>query len=500
MTTSLAERFDALQEKELTLIEQDSDNIQAQIEYWRVQRQLNVLLHYARKNNHTTLGAHRVPTLAASEAAAKFAIKMELLLTSLAKSPFGGESWTMQDCSQAVFEASPKDTFKKGGHSFLVYYDKTSTNSYPYVAWARVYTQNENDEWSVSASTVTGTGIFFVNADGDEVQYEDFVKDARRLSQTGTWQVRYKQQVISGSSSGSGTPGSPARKRKAQQPPTRSQKQRREGQEGPQRRGRPRTLRARGSLGGSSSSSGPRTRARGAKGKAREAQGAGGRQGGEGEEEGEGQTGSRGPGERDSQEGEGRKAGESGGEGGGRRGGGGGGGRRGQRGQPRAAAGRRYRRRRGRGPTSTTQTPRATSTPLASQSPAGSRTPTRGRSRRESSLPPVPTPGEVGRRSTTVGPGSRSRLERLLAEARDPPTLLVRGPPNTLKCWRNRATLRYAGYYSAFSSVFKWAVGGAAGSRMLIAFSTAEQRDQFVGLAHFPKGTTNSPGDIYGPL
>lgn len=109
-----------------------------------------------------------------------------------------------------------------------------------------------------------------------------------------------------------------------------------------------------------------------------------------------------------------------------------------------------------------------------------------------------PTASEVGGSHRSVVRSGLSRLERLQAEARDPLVIILRGPPNTLKCWRYRCNSKLNACFEYMSTVFRWVTNNAnlQGSRVLITFKSQSQRDQFIKLAHFPSGTTYSFGNL----
>lgn len=113
-----------------------------------------------------------------------------------------------------------------------------------------------------------------------------------------------------------------------------------------------------------------------------------------------------------------------------------------------------------------------------------------------------PSPEEVGRRPETVGRVTgRGRLSRLIAEARDPPVLLCKGVPNTLKCWRHRLQERYGHTFSHVSTVWSWVESGKTKSRvgrqrMLIAFETVQQRTQFLAHVKVPSSVDVSLGNL----
>ncbi|AWK28195.1 E8/E2 protein [Human papillomavirus type 219] len=108
-----------------------------------------------------------------------------------------------------------------------------------------------------------------------------------------------------------------------------------------------------------------------------------------------------------------------------------------------------------------------------------------------------PTAGQVGERHTTVQTTGLTRLGRLIEEARDPPVIIVKGSSNQLKCWRFRFQHKCGHLYNTCSSVFKWIDDtNNAGSRMLIAFSSTKQRQQFINCVKFPRGTSYSFGAL----
>lgn len=106
----------------------------------------------------------------------------------------------------------------------------------------------------------------------------------------------------------------------------------------------------------------------------------------------------------------------------------------------------------------------------------------------------------MGKSLQSVSTRNTGRLGRLLDEALDPPVILVRGEPNTLKCFRNRAKLKYAGLYKAFSTAWSWVAGDGTErlgrSRMLISFFSFEQRKDFDKTVKYPKGVDRSFGSF----
>ncbi|ATQ38171.1 E2 [Gammapapillomavirus sp.] len=118
----------------------------------------------------------------------------------------------------------------------------------------------------------------------------------------------------------------------------------------------------------------------------------------------------------------------------------------------------------------------------------------RRRTKRLREVPGFGVPAsEVGRRPTTVPTRGLRRIERLAAEARDPPIIIVKGGANNLKCFRNRH--KNSSLFDRMSTVFRWA-GDSFGNRMLISFISLEQRSMFLNLVHLPKDCTYSLGSL----
>lgn len=115
-----------------------------------------------------------------------------------------------------------------------------------------------------------------------------------------------------------------------------------------------------------------------------------------------------------------------------------------------------------------------------------------------SSVTDSPTAAEVGSSHRSVVRSGLSRLERLQREARDPLVIIVRGPPNKLKCWRYRCNSKLKPSFKYMTTVFKWVTNDytLSGSRVLVSFDSMEQRELFVKTTHFPKDTTYSYGSL----
>ena len=123
----------------------------------------------------------------------------------------------------------------------------------------------------------------------------------------------------------------------------------------------------------------------------------------------------------------------------------------------------------------------------------------RRRERRITTGSSYPSPDEVGRRHRLVEGQNLSRLRRLQEEARDPYVLLLKGPANTLKCYRNRCKGKYSSLFLSISTVFSWVGDGVERlgvPRMLIAFKSSTQRQLFLKSVLLPKGTQYSFGNL----
>lgn len=122
----------------------------------------------------------------------------------------------------------------------------------------------------------------------------------------------------------------------------------------------------------------------------------------------------------------------------------------------------------------------------------------RGRAARLS----APTPEEVGRSTHTVESANRGRLERLLAESRDPPFIGLKGQVNSLKCTRYRYKQQYSRFFDKISTTWQWTVGDGPDrvgeGRILIVFRDARQRQDFLKSVPIPKSVTLFTGNAVG--
>lgn len=154
-------------------------------------------MYYCRKEGFKSLGLQTLPTLQVSEYNSKIAIKMVLLLQSLAKSQYGSEQWTLSDTSTEIVLTPPKNTFKKQGFQVEVYYDGDTTNANLYTQWEHIYYQDLNDEWHKVPGDVDHNGLSYTDKTGEKRYFLLFSEDAEKYSRTGLWTVRYKNTTIS---------------------------------------------------------------------------------------------------------------------------------------------------------------------------------------------------------------------------------------------------------------------------------------------------------------
>lgn len=109
-----------------------------------------------------------------------------------------------------------------------------------------------------------------------------------------------------------------------------------------------------------------------------------------------------------------------------------------------------------------------------------------------------PTAGEVGTSRRLVTETGLSRLARLQKEARDPPVLIVKGPANTLKCFRYRCYTKVHKPFTQISTVWHWVCNDQqmASGRILVAFDTVKQRELFLDTITIPKGSSYDFGTL----
>lgn len=397
--STLTDRFDAVQEQILSLIEKGSTHLADHVKYWDLIRREGVLQYYARKNNISRLGLHQVPSQLGAENKAKKAIQMGLLLRSLQESPYGTEPWTVSETSLELFEQTdPERTFKKGGRTIEVWYDNDPENSVAYTLWRFIYVQDENGQWHRCHGGVDYWGLYYTEVSGGKTYYEEFFEDADRYGQTSTWTVKDKNCDISAPVTSSGKSSEDIfpqakRRRRDSADITQTTVGPEDSQETPQPRSSERSS-------GTPHTGGRRGRS--------ESTPTGGRRGGEPRE----------------------------------------------------------------------------------YSPA------------ESPITCGPASPETGRRSQGVPRNTTGRIERVHFENRDPPVLLLTGPANSLKCWRNRVRHRPYKLYTRISTCFSWVTddGATGGSeqRLMIAFKDRVQRELFLKNVTIPRGSRCYKGTLDG--
>ncbi|ADW41703.1 E2 [Colobus guereza papillomavirus 1] len=193
---TLASRLDALQETLLVLYETDSSKLEDQITHWKNVRLENVMLYKARESGLTRIGHQVVPVLGVAKAKACKAIEIQLALQTLQNSPYACEPWTLRDTSQEIWEAPPKQCWKKRGYTVEVRFDGDEEKAMCYTAWRDIYVQNfADDTWVKHAGKVDHAGLYFVH-EGIRVDYVKFAKEAVTYGNQGTWSVYVGGQLI----------------------------------------------------------------------------------------------------------------------------------------------------------------------------------------------------------------------------------------------------------------------------------------------------------------
>lgn len=488
---NLSERFNVLQDQLMNIYESAAETLESQIEHWQILRKEAVLLYFARRKGVTRIGYQPVPTLAVSEAKAKEAIGMVLQLQSLQKSEYGTEPWSLVDTSAETYRSAPENYFKKGPMPIEVIYDKDADNANLYTMWKFVYYVDEDDNWHKSESGVNHTGLYFMQGNFRHY-YVLFADDARKYSATGHWEVKVNKETVFTPVTSSTPPDSPggqrdpntssktpttttdsasrlsptASREQSQQTNTKGRRYERRPSSRTRRQTQTRQKRSR-----STSKSRSRSRSRSLSSNRRS------------------RSKSR------------RKASTTRGRG---------------RGSPTATSDQ------------SSRSPSATSSTTSLRSRGSSRV---GRSRGERSRvgrsrgrgkrsreSPSPTNTKRSRRQSgssrlhgvsadavgtsvhTVSGRNTGRLGRLLEEALDPPVILVRGEPNTLRSFRNRAKHMYRGLFSSFSTAWSWVAGDGierlGRTRMLISFVSFNQRKHFDDTVRYPKGVDRSFGSF----
>lgn len=430
-----------MQEQILDLYESNSKKLEDHIRYWNLERQEHVLQYYARREGLSRLGMQPLPALHISEARAKAAIEMELILESLNKTPYGREDWTLQEVSREKFLTDPPYTFKKGALNVEVSYGDHPTDYMPYVLWNDIYYQNEEGRWFKVAGQVDYEGLYFTQG-GHKNYWVRFRDDAAQFGNfTERWVVRNRNTNITSSAPSASSQGSQGAVGGLSSKKTISSNSSRDSAEASAEateRGRKRRLPETpgpSARRGRRSSSAPRASSTPQPGRRVSTLASG-----QGEQ-------------RDPLRLRNQRRGGLRGRGGGL----------------------------GRGSHQTRRSPRGHQ-PESSSSTENS---------------PVP-PEQVGRRHQTPERGAHTRLEKLIADARDPPVIVLRGPPNVVKCYRYRVNNTHGDLFDAISSTFTWVNKRHRSSegRILIAFKSEGQRSVFVNTVKIPNKITWSYGQL----
>lgn len=502
---ALNERFSALQDQLMNIYEAAKSTLDAQIDHWQHLRKEAVLLFVARQKGILRLGYQPVPPQAVSESKAKNAIMMVLQLESLKKSQFAEEPWTLVDTSLETYKNAPENTFKKGPINVEVMYDKDPDNTNLYTMWKYIYYLDAEEEWQKAESGANHTGIYYMHGSFRHY-YVLFADDAPRFSRTGHWEVIINKDTVFAPVTSSTPPESPGQSQGRQPPdkgtgitttdaatnrsprasptttavterpqkrrygrkdssPTATPKKRSTRQTWQRRRPRSRSLRTkkrRQTRSRSTSSKASKNRRRRSSSSSSNSSSCSRRSSSRRRRRTRSRSASR----------------------------------------TKSPASRT--RSRTRSPTSKAKSPgRRAGGRSSRRSTSSSTSPSKRRKRARDRGPSYNrgiSPGDVGKSVQTVSGRHKGRLGRLLAEAHDPPVILVKGDPNTLKCFRNRSKTKYRDLIKAVSTTWSWVstdgcdrIGRA---RMLFSFASYEQRNIFDNKVTYPKNVERTFGNF----
>ena len=466
---NLSERFNALQDQLMNIYETAKNTLEAQIEHWMLLRREAAMLYVARQKGFLRLGYQPVPPQAVSETKAKEAIMMMLQLQSLQQSKYKDEPWTLVDTSLETYKNQPENTFKKRPLNVEVMYDNDPTNTNLYTMWRDVYYLDADDQWQKTESGVNHIGIYYKQGTFKNY-YILFADDAPRFSSKGEWEVIVNKDTVFAPVTSSTPPESPGSRQQTSGQSTgdtatadsetnrsttrQQQTQKRKGfgrkdsspttTSAAQKRNREESERRRSR----SRSVRPQKRSR-IRSRSRSTS----------------SRGSRGSHRRK------RKRSTQ----------------RGRGGRSRSTSrGRTLRRRASRGSSSSSSPERRT---RATERARGKSPYSRGVS-----------PSDVGATVQTVSGRHKGRLGRLLAEAHDPPVILVKGDPNVLRGFRNRTKGRYRDLFKSCSTTWSWVANDGCErlgrSRMLFSFASYDQRQKFDKSVKFPKSVEKTYGHL----
>ncbi|AST11577.1 E2 protein [Sus scrofa papillomavirus 2] len=193
----ICHRLNVVQEELLSLYETAQTSLQSQIRHWDLVRKEMIFFYAARQSGVDSIGFQKVPPLQVSQAKAKEAIEMQMILQSLGESDFAQEQWTLSDTSRELWLCPPQGCFKKHGSSVDVWYDENPENANRYVSWGSIYHLDGNERWRKTEGLCDHTGLYYVDESGYRRYYIKFSVDAKRYSATGQWEVKFKNQIFS---------------------------------------------------------------------------------------------------------------------------------------------------------------------------------------------------------------------------------------------------------------------------------------------------------------
>nr|WES10429.1 E2 protein [Rodent papillomavirus] len=112
------------------------------------------------------------------------------------------------------------------------------------------------------------------------------------------------------------------------------------------------------------------------------------------------------------------------------------------------------------------------------------------------------SPEEVGGRFERPERGRGGSHGSFHPVPRDQPIILVKGPANSLKCWRNRVRRRFPMPFKRISTVFSWVEErdslGTGTGQVLVAFNDTHQLTAFLENVTLPRGASAFKGALDG--
>lgn len=368
---------------------------------------------------------------------------MSLFIDSLKKSVYGEEPWSHHEVTRERLLAPPQYCFKRGPSSVQVQYGADPDNAVEYTAWDMIYYQDADNVWHKTGGEVSVEGLYYYEGE-DVVYYVDFEEESRKYGSAGNWSLLYNNHTLASV----GSPGRDSESEHSVSSPE-SRKSPARARYGTRARS---VSRSRSRTRSRSRSSSISRRARSTRSRSR------------------------------STSRESTPLTET------------------------AAADIRRRRRR-------SESTRSSSPTKDPASPSS--TPRRGRpsplrvggSSRARRLGPSTGPGpvapeQVGSSKRSVPKRSGGRLETLVREARDPPGICVRGPPNALKCYRYTLKSKHSEKFSFVSTTWTWTVSEnptrVGDGRMLVMFSSEQARRQFLETVPVPRTMSVFPVQFGG--